>query len=785
MKSFVFLLFLIFGLTTFFANAQNATFDWIETELSAGNTLEKMTISGDEAVIIGSSNTLLKSIDNGTTWDSINIFPANFYLRDISIYNKTGYIVAGKALIYSASLPVYANGFILKTTNNGNSWNVIENPVFGTNDDPSTNPYATLSFYRDFQAIETINDTIAYCALRWSEYNLTETIKHQGVFKTVDGGENWKNISGDLQKSYITTIEFYGNTGFIGGKEKLYKTTTNIDTLTNIFEKLTASGGREYINDIDITSENNLYIITSRDSIYYSTDSGASFNKFKGIKGGNDILKINDSTLIVAGGSSRSFISVNNGQNWSRLNIPTSIWEIGGVVKDSLLMLAKAGIYKAAVAELVKGNLNFIKQPLGSANIQRLLVTTGDTIIVIGNNNCFHKSINAGISWSREILPEIKELNEMYENLDFSDLDNLENQSYTTISRHKLIDYPESSGKNDIYWSGDLMYSGDNWKTFKSINTLNIGKTDTDDPTKNPNHNLCNGLDPTGLELMDNGSILLSVRWFDYSTTPERSTHTRIFKSTDKGKNWAAITDDFGKLTAKAIDSKGDTIYIGGNNVLLKSEDGGNSFTNLYPVIDKNEDDKMFFNSIHIENFNEVFLVTYSDSIFRTTNGGVTFNVIAKVKGAYDFYKFDNNSWIFMGSTGKSKFTNSAGNVWQNCNPGAIIFETGGVYGDKFYALARGAIYTTAVNDLNLKTSVKEIKLDNELTVCYKPFSIEVVSLKNEIERCKVYSITGRLISDYKPNNRSYELQRSNFQPGIYIIDATINGRRHSKKIVF
>ncbi|MCK5731222.1 MAG: T9SS type A sorting domain-containing protein, partial [Draconibacterium sp.] len=50
---------------------------------------------------------------------------------------------------------------------------------------------------------------------------------------------------------------------------------------------------------------------------------------------------------------------------------------------------------------------------------------------------------------------------------------------------------------------------------------------------------------------------------------------------------------------------------------------------------------------------------------------------------------------------------------------------------------------------------------------------------------CKVYSITGRLISISEPNNRTYELQRSNFQSGIYIIETLIKGKRHTKKIVF
>jgi hypothetical protein len=272
----------------------------------------------------------------------------------------------------------------------------------------------------------------------------------------------------------------------------------------------------------------------------------------------------------------------------------------------------------------------------------------------------------------------------------------------------------------------------------------------------------------------------LWARWYENPKVE----HSRIFKTTDAGKNWVVISDDFGSNYVQAIAAKGDTILVGGKEILLKSVNGRTDFTDLYPILDEGEDDKMFINMIRLGGENEFFVTTSVDSVFMTTDFGNTFKTIGGVKGANDFYKFDKNSWIIMGSSGKNKFTNNAGESWEDCYPGSTIFEIGGVFGDKFYALGKSKMFTNLVDNFDLTTSVKEIKLDNELSVRYKPLSIEVVS-ENEIERCKVYSITGKLISDYEPNNRSYELHRSNFQPGIYILDATIDGKRHTKKIVF
>jgi photosystem II stability/assembly factor-like uncharacterized protein len=314
MKNFTFLM--IFSLLALLASAQQATFDWVETELSDGNNLKGMTINDSVGMIAGYGNTFLKSVDYGTSWDTLKLFDPLFNLPDISIKGSVGYIVTAREKAYDAVPDVIASGVILKTTDGGETWETIVTPTIGNDDNPALSPSATLSYGLDFQSVETVNDSVAFCGLRWYEYSPTGKDgkeDHSGVFKTTDGGENWINVSGDLEGKTITTITFNGDNGFVGGLKMLFKASASSDTLKDIYN-LFPNDGNVYFSDIEMIDDNEIYFSTVSDSILYSTDGGSSFNKFPGIKGGWDIFKVNDSTLVVGGSKNKSFVSTNYGQ---------------------------------------------------------------------------------------------------------------------------------------------------------------------------------------------------------------------------------------------------------------------------------------------------------------------------------------------------------------------------------------------------------------------------------------------------------------------------------------
>jgi len=200
MKNFTFLM--ILSVLALFATAQEATFDWVETELSDSHILQKMTVNDSVGVIAGFGNTFFKSTDFGNSWDTIKLFDPQFNLPDISVKGNVGYIVTAREKAYDASPDVIASGVILKTNNGGVTWETIVAPTMGSDEnDPALNPTAILSYGLDFQSVETVNDSVAFCGLRWYEYSpagKNGKVDHSGVFKTTDGGDNWINVAATL-----------------------------------------------------------------------------------------------------------------------------------------------------------------------------------------------------------------------------------------------------------------------------------------------------------------------------------------------------------------------------------------------------------------------------------------------------------------------------------------------------------------------------------------------------------------------------------------------------------
>lgn len=783
MRIFIFLIFL--NLLVNFSSAQNPIFGWKQDTLSVGNTLQKMTINGDFAAIAGYNNTFLTSNDNGESWNFLNLVKPSYDLMDISIINSVGYIVTSREKLYDAAQDVYTNGVIFKTTDEGENWTTIE-PVFDTINDPSLNPLADLCFGLDFQAVETINDSIAYCAARWYEYLPGGKESHSALFKTTNGGTNWQNISSDLEGSTISCIEFNGENGFIGGSKRLFKTTISADTIIDIFPNLPGDGSA-FIYDIDNVSETEVLVATTADSVFVSSDLGNSFNAFNGIDGASDIYKINDSTIVVT--DSRDFcISTNYGLSWGKHTFSLVPWEIGGVANDSLIILAESVIYKGALHDLISGNYTFVTQNLGTDKLYKT-VFNGDTLIIVGKEQNFYKSIDGGFTWNIKQIPEVPALDELYENIDFYGLSGVGDEAYACVNRFKLMAYPSGSDKEDVYWSGGVFYTNDNWQTYKSVDIADLGEAYASDPSANPYHIMCNGVNPSVIHYVGDDVLLLWARWNDFSGATKEE-HSRVFKSIDAGKNWVPITEDLGNKYVQDIQSQGDSLYIVGNKLLLFSENAAQnvldplpSFTDLYPNLDQDEDDAMYINAIELGNPNEFFVVTSADSCFMTTDNGASFKTLGNMKGANDLYKFDNNSYIIMGSRG-SIFTNDGGANWLDCDPGETIFEIGGVYNNKFYALARSYAFSNEINNFDLKTAIPQLYSKAELKVAYSSTAVELISSEDDIEDCSVYNINGTLLKRSMPNTRIIKLNNNEFTPGIYLVHSVIKGKPYVNKVV-
>jgi photosystem II stability/assembly factor-like uncharacterized protein len=780
-------LLVIFCMLVQVVNSQ-PVFNWTSQEIKAGNNLQKMTVSNNQAVVDGYGRTFVKSTDNGSTWKDLGVLSTQFDFNNMSFKGINGLIAGNRSKLFDAFPDPYTNGIILQTSDAGYTWKNLRLEGLGQLEDipgwdPALSPAANKCYGLDFQMVGCASDMVAYCALRWMEYKAdtaTGFREHSGIFVTFDKGVAWKNISGDLKGAVITAFASYDTTCYIGGNKKLYRTSRNSEILIDIFNNLNA-GATAYVNDIQAVSKDEIYVITTTNGAFKSVNGGDTFTKYNitGITGGQDLLKVDDNTLILTGSSGKSRVSRDAGITWEDAKLAVAIWEVGGVLGDSLYVLAKSDVYKIKVTDLTSGNYTWVKQTVSpDNNLHKMHVFDSDNAILIGLGQTFKKTGDKGKTWTDVPLPAVPTYDA---SLDFNGLRNIKDTAYACLNRFYFVDY--TSPLNDIYWSGGICKTTDNWTTYSSLDAALIGAAEGTDASKNPQLGICNGFNPTVIEYAGNNVVLVWARWYDVSGITTKVEHSRVFRSADAGKSWKVVSDDFGGSNyVMDIKFNGNTGYVAGNKILLKSTDKGSTFTDIYPALKSVAGTDQFINAITLRPGNE-FFVTTTTAVFRSADGGTSFTKLGTTTGGNDMYAFNNSGWIVLGTTSKSLFTNDAGSSWLACSAGATIYECGGVWNENFYALGQGKLYRMPVSGLNL-TSAQNLSKPGELSVIYKPLSVELVSGEQLINRCLVYSVSGQVITDFTPFSNRVELQNHQFKPGLYIVRSQVGNSTFVNKIV-
>jgi photosystem II stability/assembly factor-like uncharacterized protein len=142
------------------------------------------------------------------------------------LISSTGYVVG-----LNYSLPGDNKGLILKTTNGGDSWNMVHNPP------------ARLS------GIHFPTSDVGYAAGLSSQ-----------IVKTTDGGTTWTSANTGIDAD-LTSVFFTSSTiGYTCGTSgKIYKTTDGGNTWT-----LQNSGVTNYLYDILFTNDSSGLLLDSR-----------------------------------------------------------------------------------------------------------------------------------------------------------------------------------------------------------------------------------------------------------------------------------------------------------------------------------------------------------------------------------------------------------------------------------------------------------------------------------------------------------------------------------------
>lgn len=788
MKVYVFILFVL--LCPFVPKAQlsNPVFNWKVQEISKDNNLQGMSVHDENtAVIAGFGKTFKITTDKGISWQDVGLLNPKYNFNDISIKGDVGYLVARKTMLVdntdAGENDVLVNGVLLKTIDGGSSWSLINLSKIGEGTNPELNPSFPGCITLNLYSVLCINETTAMIYVQWFDVISGVKKTHSAVFKTVNGGEKWTAITQDFGAAFVTTIKMVGTDIYIGGNKILMKASTTTDTTTDLFPSFSVvAGTTAFVYEIRSFQNNDINIVTLT-GVFHSSDDGKTFAKMNGPTGGNDFFKLDDKVMIVIGTSSVSKATIDGGTTWVSCFPGRTCFEIPGVFNDSLYVLSSAVFYKMAVNDLKSGNYKWVTKTLaeGSSNLNKMVQFDSSKALIIGDDQVAKKTTDKGLTWSNAAMPEMYINDGKY---DFRSVSTNGNAGYVSSRRLLLADY---TSKEDYFLSGLVFKTEDRWKTRKVLNNKNVGKDAPTDASKYPLLTGCYGMDNYTIECVDAKTVYMCACWSDTISVPKMVTkHSRVFKTIDGGDLWTAVTKDFGNSAVMSIKFSGETGYVAGNKILLKTIDGGKTFTDLYPKLIIGTDGNLVVSSVTMLDKDQVYFSTSNaKGVFFTGDGGNSFSKLNGTTGGLDFVALDNNSFMSVGTSISNQFTNDGGITWKDSNLGAAIYAAGKVFNDSLYVLGKSNVYKIALADLDIKTFVAEVKRPNPLKVLYGTSALKLVSADGNIDRCMVYNISGQMVAITDPKESTYSFEYNSFTPGVYIILSLIEGKKYTQKVIF
>ena len=538
-----------------------------EIELEEGRELEeedidKVTVlyvspSDDDHIFVGTSNLLLKSTDRGETWRSLSDTFHRSDIKGLAIHPNNPDIIYARIGIYTFS-----------------DCSDVDN------DDP------------DYE--ESVSK---YCP---------------GVYKSTDGGENWK-----------------------------------------LLEEATGdpSEGGVYINEYN---DSEIYSVFSRET-FVSKDAGLSSDEFLNTKEhpiipdvGVEIITFGESeSEVFMAGLQGVYRTYDNGQTW----IETNTGFVGSEVVDIVTALdgtMYATTYNLGIFKSIDGGKNWGFASFGIKSWYGMQLAThpedADTVFTTTSGGVY-KSTNAGESWRV---------------IGGSDLCDDE-EAGGNCHYHGIIIEKEAPFKVLVGSGGDQYSKEDVGLTGSEDNGESWRKSD--DGFVRDVHVSKLIIDP------NNNNVFYATTQGATEYTDKVGDGAGVFKSNDRGNSWTQINNGLDSLETNILTvdpNDSETLYLGtDDDGVYKSTDGGESWKKLNVssipksfgvgdiIVDPQNSNNIYIGTVDYFRLSESRGVLGDFGIYKSTDGGTTweeFNSGLKHLGVFSLELSEENRILYAGT---------------------------------------------------------------------------------------------------------------------------------------
>lgn len=375
--------------------------DFVYKSVDAGITWKKLTIPNNNELFKSPDGTLFyspldltiqASTDSGETWTTKYTSGFSFTIPSMA-FAGGGVIFAGKN-----------SGSILKSTDNGNTWNEFSTglePTAANNSMVITNSNDIVvgTIYGIFKSSIT-NAGFLYSSSGYSAssvYDMFEdsngnlySVTLDAVYKSTDIGTTWSRIiaRSTLYKSVATN----GNNIFLGKNDGVMRSSNGGATWAYVNNGLTI-GGQQYVNHLEVTAAGTILAGTGG-GLFRSTNNGDSWSKIAAFSS-NDIsyITIKPNGDIFVSSNLNYYKSTDDGVTWNlspvgHLNNPSL--NLDGQINIIDYLSSSNGtlfinFQSNKILKSTDNGLNWdLKNlPSGSGNVQKMFIGDSDSLFVI------------------------------------------------------------------------------------------------------------------------------------------------------------------------------------------------------------------------------------------------------------------------------------------------------------------------------------------------------------------------------------------------------------------